>query len=257
MTDDEKPGADLALPERAAEGSEGAGDTAPTSRMPRLPDVRGTLARAAEKALTIQQPAVKAHVDRLRRGRPGAPPAEILQALEKHYLATVTGLGAAAGGTSAVPAVGTAVGIAVNLAEIPAFLESTALFALAYAEVHGVPVADLERRRTLVMAIVLGNGGSKVVQKAAGRTGAHWGRMIVQGISMENIRAINGVLGRNFVTKYGTKEGILVLGREVPFGIGAAIGSAGNLAGGYASVRAARRAFGPAPTDWLPEPPTL
>ncbi|WP_284747723.1 hypothetical protein [Amycolatopsis sp. RTGN1] len=58
---------------------------------------------------------------------------------------------------------------------------------------------------------------------------------------------VNKVLGKNFVTKYGTKQGIIALGRVVPFGIGAAIGGGANAA---LAVRAARRAFGPAPEAW-------
>jgi hypothetical protein len=212
--------------------------------------VRQTLEKALDKALSIQQPAVAAHVRRIRRGRPDAAPSEVLAALEKHYLATVTTLGAAAGSSSAVPGVGTTVGIAVNLAAIPAFAEATVLFVLASAEVHGVHVDDLERRRTLVIAVLLGDGASKIVQKMAGRTGAHWGRAIAQSVPLDTIRAINRVLGRNFVTRYGTKEGILVRGREIPLGIGAAIGAAGNAAGGWAGVRAARKVFGPPPQGW-------
>ena len=58
---------------------------------------------------------------------------------------------------------------------------------------------------------------------------------------MESVKRINKVLGKNFVTKQGTKQGILVLGRDVPFGIGAGIGAGGNYLLGKSSVRAARR----------------
>lgn len=61
------------------------------------------------------------------------------------------------------------------------------------------------------------------------------------------------VLGKNFITKYGTKQGIIVLGRVAPFGIGAVIGGGANAALAALAVRAARRAFGPAPESW-PEP---
>lgn len=118
---------------------------------------------------------------------------------------------------------------------------------LAVAEVHGVRVDDLERRRTLVTAVLLGNSGATFVQKAAGRTAPHWGKAIVKGIPMSAIHSANKVLGPRFITKYGTKQGLLVLGRQVPFGIGAVIGAGGNAALGRATVLAARNAFGPAP----------
>ncbi|WP_112276189.1 hypothetical protein [Lentzea terrae] len=64
------------------------------------------------------------------------------------------------------------------------------------------------------------------------------------------LKQINKVLGKNFITKYGTKQGIIVLGRAVPFGIGALIGGAANATVATLAVRAARRAFGPAPESW-------
>ncbi|GAA2669634.1 MULTISPECIES: hypothetical protein [Actinosynnema] len=70
----------------------------------------------------------------------------------------------------------------------------------------------------------------------------------------EVIRALERVLGRNFITKYGTKQGIVVLGRAVPFGIGAVIGGGAGATAAALTVRAARHAFGPAPQTW-PEPP--
>jgi hypothetical protein len=67
---------------------------------------------------------------------------------------------------------------------------------------------------------------------------------------MSTLNQINSVLGRNFVTKYGTKQGVIVLGRVVPFGIGAVIGGGANATVAALAVRAARRAFGPAPRSW-------
>ncbi len=71
------------------------------------------------------------------------------------------------------------------------------------------------------MAVMLGDAGAKAVGKVGEPTGQHWARQLVRGIPNSKILAVNKVLGKNFVTKYGTKQGILVLGRVIPFGIGA------------------------------------
>lgn len=205
--------------------------------------------RALDNALAIQRPIVLRHLDRMRRTRPNRSPAEIIHALEKHYLATVVSSGVAVGGTAAAPGVGTAAALALSVGEVGVFLEASVLFSLAIAEVHGVTIDDLERRRTLVLAVVLGNSGSATVERVAQRTGQHWARMTINSIPIETIRAINRILGRNFVTKFGTKEGIIVLGRVVPFGIGAVIGGGANAALGTTVTRAARRAFGPPPAS--------
>jgi hypothetical protein len=111
-------------------------------------------------------------------------------------------------------------------------------------------VDDLERRRTLLFALLLGDVGSKVVHKIAGRTGPYWARSITRSIPMSSINAINNVLGPRFITKYGTKQGVLVLGRDLPFGIGIGIGAGGNLLLGIGTIRTARHAFGPPPDSW-------
>jgi hypothetical protein len=206
--------------------------------------IQDVLLAGLGRAIAVQTPLVTGHTDRIRRRMPGAPEDEIVRALERQYLASVCTMGVAVGGAAAAPVVGTTASVALALAEIGTFLEATTLFALAVAEVRGVRIPDLERRRSLVLAILLGESGSRIVEKAAGRTGAHWGAKIAAGIPAEVISRINRVLGKNFVTKYGAKQGILVLGRVVPFGVGAAIGGAGNAALGYSSIRAARRAFG-------------
>lgn len=206
--------------------------------------------KAVDKALSIQQPVIDAHLARVRRDRPNASPAEVVRRLNKQLMAATTSSGAAVGAAAAAPGVGTSVALALGAGESVAFLEASALYALALASIHGIQVADLERRRTLFLAIMLGEGGAAAVQKVAERTGQHWARQVVQRIPMSQINAINKVLGRNFVTKYGTKQGIVVLGRTVPFGIGAIIGGSANAAMSTMVIRSARRAFGPPPNEW-------
>lgn len=142
---------------------------------------------------------------------------------------------------------GCAVGSLFHLAKSPL---GWSLFALSVAEVHGVPIDEIERRRTLVMGIMLGGTGSTTIAKVAERTGQHWGRQVVAKVPVETLRQINGVLGKHFITKYGTKQGIIVLGRVAPFGIGAVIGGGANAAIAALTVKASRRAFGPPPTSW-------
>lgn len=203
-----------------------------------------------DKVLSVQRPVVAAHIARVRRSRPDASPAQIVKRLEKQLLAAATSSGAAVGATAAAPGVGTAAATALSAGESVAFLEASALFALAVAEIHGIHVSDLERRRTLFLAIMLGQGGTRTIGSVAERTGQHWARHIVQRVPMSQINAVNRVLGRNFVTKYGTRQGIIVLGRVVPFGIGAVIGGGVNAAVASGVIGSARGAFGPAPESW-------
>ncbi|HXT44513.1 MAG TPA: hypothetical protein VN748_10410 [Pseudonocardiaceae bacterium] len=215
------------------------------------------LLRGVEKAISMQQAPVAGYVARLRRSHPNATPAQIIAMLEKQYLATVTGAGAAVGGAAAAPAVGTAAAVALSGAETVFFFETTALFALAVAEVHGVRIAQVERRRTLLLAVVLGDNGAMLVEKMAGRTGEHWGDLLPEAIPLSSITAINKTLGRWFMRRYGRKQGLLALGRLAPLGIGAAIGAAGNHAFGRTVVTTSRRVFGPAPARFTDDGPVM
>jgi hypothetical protein len=211
------------------------------------PKMPALLQRALEKAIALAQSPVAGYVDRLRRARPLASPAEIITVLEKQYLATVTGTGAAVGGAAVAPGIGTVAALALTGGETALFLETTALFALAVAEVHGIRVEEVERRRTLVLAVALGDSGAMLVEKMAGRGGQQWGALLPEAIPMSSITAINKTLGRWFFTRYGRKQGVLALGRIAPFGIGVAIGAVGNRAFGRVVVDTSRRVFGPPP----------
>jgi hypothetical protein len=170
--------------------------------------------------------------------------------LEKRYLAAVTSTGAALGGVAAAPAVGAVLALAFSGGEAVVFLQAAALFALAVAEVHGIRVAEVERRRVLVLAVVLGDHSVMLVEKMAGRTSEHWGKLLPDVIPVSSITAINKTLGEWFVTKYGSKPGIVAMGRVAPFGIGAAIGAGGNHAVGRTVVNSSRRVFGPPPASF-------
>ncbi|QHC68654.1 hypothetical protein GSU68_17300 [Rathayibacter sp. VKM Ac-2759] len=190
------------------------------------------------------------NIARARQRHPDASPAEVVRTLEKMYRAALSGSGAAVGAAAAVPGIGTGAALALSGGEMLSSLELTTLFALSLASIHGVRVDELERRRALVMGIVVGGGGAEAISKVAGRTGPHWAKNIIAKVPVSKLNQINKILGRHFVTKYGTKQGIIVLGKVVPFGLGAAIGGGANLVLAETTIRASRYAFGDPPTSW-------
>jgi hypothetical protein len=205
---------------------------------------------ALDRAVGMQRGVVTSYGDRLRT-RPGATPESVIRDLERRYLGLVTVIGAASGGVAAVPGVGTAASVGAGVAEVAAFVEATALFTLAVAEVHRLRFDDPDARRALILGVVLGDVGGTAIE-AASIAGAQWAPLLSRSVNRESIGHLNQALLRRLVTRYGTRQGALVLGRALPFGIGAGIGAVGNAALGRASVRAARRAFGPAPATFGP-----
>jgi hypothetical protein len=208
------------------------------------------LLRGVVKAIDLQGSPVSGYIARLRRARPEMTPAGAIAVLERRYLAAVTGAGAAVGGVAAVPAVGAVLALALSGGETVVFLQATALFALAVAEVHGIRVEEVERRRALVLAVVVGDHGAMLVEKIAGQTSEHWGKLLPESIPMSSITAVNKTLGGWFVTKYGRKRGFAAMGRVAPLGIGVAIGAGGNRACGRVVVNTSRRVFGPPPANF-------
>ena len=203
-----------------------------------------------DKAVQVSRPVLLKHIEQTRRSRPRATPEEIVNALGRRFTATVAGTGAAAGASAAAPGVSTPLSLALAAGDATAYTGIAALYVFALAEIHGIPIQDLERRRTLLLGVMLGDAGASTVQKMAAKTGPHWAKVVVKKVPAESLRQINRVLGQNFVTKYGTKQGVLVLGKQVPFGIGAAIGGVGNATFAQFTIRSAKRAFGPPPETW-------
>lgn len=220
-------------------------------RIPMTASMERALDLGLDRALEIQRPAVVAYIDRVRQRRPDASPAEVERQLERRYLAAVASLGAAAGGAAAVPGIGTAASVASGVAEITAFVSTTALYVLAVAEVHGVPIGDPEVRRALVLAALLGDSAIPALEAAESQS-PHWAEVIARRGSKEKVAGLNSRLGRLLLTRFSARQGALYLGRALPMGIGAGVGAVGNAALARAAISATRRAFGPAPERFGP-----
>lgn len=218
--------------------------------MSKIESAKEVLAKGFEKSLSLQQPIAKSNVARLRRVHPDKCPEDLINYLDRTYLTAITTTGAGAGAVAAVPGAGLAVGIPAALADMLAFTEASVLYVLSVAEVHGLHPEDIERRRLLVMTVMLGDSAAGAVNKAVGKIGPHWGKQIVNKIPMSAINKINKVLGPRFITKYGTKQGVLVLGKQLPLGIGACLGGAGNHIVGRGIISSSRKVFGDPPPKW-------
>ena len=218
-------------------------------------DGRALVKAGFDKALTAQYPLAVENVARLRRVHPDKSPEAVLSYLNKIYLGAVAGAGAGAGAAAFVP--NGWVQVPAAFADLLTFLEASVLYTLSVAEVHGLDVEDLERRRLLVTSVLVGNSAATAtLEPLIGRSVPYWGKQIIKAIPMSAVDKANKVLGPRFVTKYGTKQGVLVLGKQVPMFIGAGIGAGGNGLFGWLIVRTARKILGRPPESWgeLSEP---
>ena len=207
---------------------------------------------ALDKALAVQRPAVLSYLDRVRRKHPQLSPAEVVRQLEHRYLAAVVGIGGASGAAAAVPGAGTAATLASGAAEVTAFVSATAMYVLALAELHAVPVSDPEVRRALVVSVLVGEAGIAALEGGAEFANKHWAHVFAHATPRDKVTVVNSYLARKFVRRLGTRQGALLVGRALPLGIGAAIGAGGNAALARGAIATARKAFGPAPQTFPP-----
>lgn len=207
---------------------------------------------ALDRALAVQRPVVLAYLDRVRSRHPDARPADVVRQLERRYVGAVVGLGAASGGAAALPGVGTATALASGAAEITAFVSATGMYVLALSELHAVPVSDPQLRRALVLGVLVGSSGTRAITGAAGGRDVRWAEVINRPDNRGKIAGINSRLAHLLVTRFGARQGALLLGRALPLGIGAGVGAAGNAALARSAITAARRAFGPPPPGFPP-----
>jgi hypothetical protein len=210
------------------------------------------LSQIIERGARVQAPAVTAYVDRLRQHNPDAPPAEIVKKLEKQYLAAVMASGAAVGSAAAIPGIGTLTALSAVAGETVVFLEATSLYVLAVAEVYGIPADHRERRRALVLAVLVGEDSKRAVADliGPGRTSGAWMADGAATLPLPVVSQLNSRLLKYFVKRYTLKRGAIAFGKLLPVGIGAVVGGVGNRLMGKRIIANARNAFGSPPPRW-------
>ncbi|MDF2916891.1 MAG: hypothetical protein K0S70_1108, partial [Microbacterium sp.] len=200
-------------------------------------------------------PVVLAHLRGIRQRHPGATTAQVVQMLERRYLTAVTTGGAAVGATAVIPGIGTATTLALSGVETAGFLEATALFAQSLAELHGIPVDNPDRARALVLALMLGREGADLVgqfaRQASGKgapRSSYWGELVTSSLPRTAVGPVLDRLKHAFLRRFAAAGGASVVGKALPFGIGAAIGGTGNHILGRRVISGAHRAFGVVPS---------
>src|SRR6478736_4705545 len=217
------------------------------------------MVRGLDRVLSIQRPLVLAHIRSIRLRHPTATPEQIVRTLERRYLAAVTTGGAAVGATAVVPGIGTGITLTLSGVETLGFLEATALYAQSVAEVHGIPIENPDRARALVLTLMLGKEGVDLVSQLAGQAAGrgvtrdrYWGEMITKTIPRAAVGPMVDQLKNAFMRHFAVRGGVSWIGKALPFGIGAAVGGAGNHILGRRVLVSSRRAFGLPPAR-LPE----
>lgn len=138
-------------------------------------------------------------------------------------------LGATTGGVAALPVAGTGTAVAAGIAEFSLYTVRVGELILTIGALHGHTEASVEEQRAWILSVLLfGNTAAEGFTKLAGEVGKGLGKKATKKIPVTALRAINHAASRTIVTKYGQKRGVIVLGRMLPFGIGALVGGSAN-----------------------------
>lgn len=175
--------------------------------------------------------AVAEVVATVRRG--DRTPSEAIRALDAWFLRGQTR-------DAGVRAAGASVPLVANLTgtdpadEQRTSLRRTMIYLAALAELHGVDIADTDRRKALVSAVLLGDEGASLASGALGQ-GGRWAR----GLASAPMARLAG----------GNALVATLVHKIVDGGVSVALASSGEAVRAQAVVMQARRAFG--------EPPAL
>ena len=184
---------------------------------------------AVDKAVQLQTSTIRGYVNWLRRQNPDASPAQIQALMDKHLKNTVTGTGAGVGATAAVPGIGLVTGAAAVAGESVLFLDLAAFYAVASAYLRGEDISDPERRRALVLSLLMGTKGLAIVDAMLGDdAGKLPGKSTIAKFSGPTLANTNNVLQRIAMRSLKKSFRRAWIGKLMPLGIGAIAGTTAN-----------------------------
>lgn len=211
-----------------------------------------------DTALALPSEQVSQYVAATRRAHPDAGPAELIDIFTRTYRRIVSGSGAAFGAAAAGRGVGPIAALGLTAGTLSTFVAASGLYCLAVAQVHGVAVHDLPRRRELVSTVLLGRGRhgvgpdgvcpgrDRVLQERLHLSAPTWASVPRRRVPAAQVRTVSRRLRRRTaVAALGGSA--LTLSRALPYGVGAALGAR--------SAQAMATAFCDAVADRLGPPP--
>lgn len=200
-----------------------------------------------DASLDMPSGAVESYVNSLIKKHPHDTPQQLIDRVTKSYLRGVSGLSAGVGAGAAYPGLGTGAATALSVAEVGAFFAQTAWYVLVVTRIHGVSVYDKDKRRTLVLSAMLGEEGARIVSTQLGLATITWAKAQFNAMSGQTLATVNRYLAKYAAKKISHKLGKNLIGKLVPFGIGAVIGWFGGRAMGLTVVEGVRAALGTPP----------
>lgn len=189
----------------------------------KIPQIR-SFSDILDVAMEVPATRVEAAVRSLVEAHPHATIAELERRATNTYVSRAGLLSGLVGAGAAVPGAGTMIATGLTAGELVTFYANTTLYVLTMANLHGIEPDNLEQRRALVAAALLGDEGAKIVSDQLGLSTLTWARHQLKNMSSPTLNAVNKRLMKYAAKRATTKATSRAVGRLFPFGIGAAVG---------------------------------
>lgn len=169
---------------------------------------------------------------------PGTVRPEKIDAVTRSFTRELGAAGAAAGAAAAAPMIGPFTTLASITTELAWFTARAGDLILTIAAIHGRPDPTVDERRAWVLAVLLyGSSARDEFARTLNEASVGLAPTANRQLPVAKLQAANRLMSRMFVQRYGTKRGLVALGRMLPIGIGAAIGGTAN----YVTIRTLAR----------------
>lgn len=207
---------------------------------------------ALDKAVHMQTSAIAGYVAWLRRKHPDYSPAQLQKLMDKHLKTIATGSGASAGLAAAVPGIGFITGALAVSAESLVFLDAVAFYTVASAHLRGVDISHPERRRALILVVLLGAKGTALVEAAVGDISRKQKApaLSISRFSIAGLADVNNRLMKMAIKRLGKRFRGAWLGKLLPLGVGAVIGTIANRKLATQAIGNAHDSLGPLPSHF-------
>ena len=169
---------------------------------------------------------------------PGDIRPEKIKSLTDSFSRELGAAGAAAGAAAIAPTVGTAATTMASTAELAWFTARAGDLILTIAATHGRPEPTVDERRAWVLAVLIyGSSAKDGITRAINEASTGVSPIVDRRVPLATLQIANRVMSRSLFRRYGSRRGLIAVGRALPIGIGAFIGGAAN----YAAIRALAR----------------
>ncbi|QGH70261.1 hypothetical protein [Pseudactinotalea sp. HY158] len=199
--------------------------------------------RPGDPLLEASAGAVRTRIARMRSAYPEASTGDLRYMLTRRYLFAAAASGGLTGAAAAAPRLRGAGALALTAGHVGSFVGASAAFVLAVAELEGMPVDDVARRRALLLAALLGRESGTFLSEELRVTPPTWGRTLLLDLPVTTVARVNKRLYGRVLRHSITRVGAVTAGRLLPYGVGAVVGYTGSRALGRIVVDGVEEAF--------------